>query len=409
MGRFKWVFVAIAATLPGAILSLSGQHINSIAASLIYGLAVVGASFLLSWGAEVAQHDIPQAAALTVLALIAVLPEYAVDMYLAFQAGRDAAAGVQSNYSELALANMTGANRLLIGVAWPAVVFVYIWSSRRRGVPANEIVLDEAQGADLIFLGLATVYSFILPFKASLSLLDMLILVTIFGLYAWRVSQAEQTEPELIGPAKSLGELPDRPRRLSTIALFVVAAVVIFLVAHLFAEALIETGQAVGISEFFLVQWLAPLASESPEFIITALFAWRLQAAAGMGTLVSSKVNQWTLLVGTIPLVYSIGAGRVLQMPLSELQQSEVLLTAAQSFFAVAVISNLRISFIEAVMLLVLFLGQLLIPGTHTLFTVVYVILGVLFLIRYRRNLLINARSVLGGTSSRSERPASTH
>src|SRR5687768_11899692 len=106
MGRFKWVFVAIAATLPGTILSLSGQHINSIVASLIYGLAVVGASFLLSWGAEVAQHDIPQAAALTVLALIAVLPEYAVDMYLAFQAGRDAAAGIESNYSELALANM---------------------------------------------------------------------------------------------------------------------------------------------------------------------------------------------------------------------------------------------------------------------------------------------------------------
>ncbi len=68
---------------------------------------------MLSWAAEVAQHDIPQALALTILALIAVLPEYAVDMYFAFQAGRNPG----SNYGELALANMTGANRLLIGFA----------------------------------------------------------------------------------------------------------------------------------------------------------------------------------------------------------------------------------------------------------------------------------------------------
>ena len=141
-------------------------------------------------------------------------------------------------------------------------------------------------------------------------------------------------EPELIGPAKALGELTRTPRRRTTAGLFASAAIVIFIVAEHFAEALIDVGTAFNISEFFLVQWLAPLESESPEFIITSLFAWRLQAAAGMGALVSSKVNQWTLLVGTIPLVYSLGAGRVAQLPLSELQQSEILLTAAQSFFA---------------------------------------------------------------------------
>ncbi len=77
MSRFKWVFVAILATVPGVFFRLTGTHIAPAADALIYGLAIIGASFLLSWGAEVAQHDIPQALALTILALIAVLPEYA--------------------------------------------------------------------------------------------------------------------------------------------------------------------------------------------------------------------------------------------------------------------------------------------------------------------------------------------
>ena len=395
MSRYKWVIIAVAATVPGVVLRLSGEHVNPIMASLLYGLAIIGASFLLSWGAEVAQHDIPQALALTILALIAVLPEYAVDMYLAFQAGRDPS----SNYGELALANMTGANRLLIGLAWPVVVFLFWLSSRRQGIRVDGVQLDDGQGVELIFLGLATVYSFLLPLKENLSIYDTLILVTLFGLYAWRASQAHHVEPDLLGPAQAIGDLPPRQRRYATVGLFITAAIVIIMVAEHFAEALIETGTTFGIDEFFLVQWLAPLASESPEFIITSLFAWRLQAAAGLGALVSSKVNQWTLLVGTIPLVYSLGAGRIDQLQLSGLQRSELLLTAAQSFFAVAVIANLRMSIFEAALVLVLFLGQFFIPGSHTVFTIIYLLLGVIFLFIHRQHLYAAGRRVMTATT----------
>jgi cation:H+ antiporter len=43
--------------------------------------------------------------------------------------------------------------------------------------------------------------------------------------------------------------------------------------------------------------------------IIAILFTLRLKAQAGLGTLISSKVNQWTLLVGTLPLVFALGGG----------------------------------------------------------------------------------------------------
>ena len=55
--------------------------------ALLFGLAIVGAAFLLSWAAEVAQLDISAGLAIAVLALIAVLPEYAVDFVFAWQGG----------------------------------------------------------------------------------------------------------------------------------------------------------------------------------------------------------------------------------------------------------------------------------------------------------------------------------
>lgn len=93
--------------------------------------------------------------------------------------------------------------------------------------------------------------------------------------------------------------------------------------------------------------------------IIAILFTLRLKAQAGLGTLISSKVNQWTLLVGTLPLVFSLaGAGLDTPMEMDDRQVEEVFLTAAQSLFAVAVIANLSVSRGEAILLLVLFLGQ---------------------------------------------------
>jgi cation:H+ antiporter len=183
-----------------------------------------------------------------------------------------------------------------------------------------------------------------------------------FVAYILRAAREEVEEPELIGAAAAIGALPPSTRRVLTVVMFVYSAGCILVVAEPFAEGLIEIGSEFGISQFLLIQWVAPLASEAPEMIIAILFTLRLKAQAGLGTLISSKVNQWTLLVGTLPLVYSLagggGEGFFNPMAMDERQVEEVFLTAAQSLFAVAVIANLSISRWEAVMLLVLFLGQ---------------------------------------------------
>src|SRR5256885_809107 len=113
---------ATALTLPAILTRLSGAAPPEWLAAVVFGLGVVGAAFLLAWGAEALQLDISQGLALAVLALIAVLPEYAVDFTFALKAGQDPA-----KYAPLALANMTGGNRLLIGVGWSLVVLLAAW------------------------------------------------------------------------------------------------------------------------------------------------------------------------------------------------------------------------------------------------------------------------------------------
>ncbi len=312
------------------------------------GAGILGAAFLLSWASEAAQLDIPQALALLFLALVAVLPEYAVDVYFAWRAGTDPA------YTAFATANMTGGNRLLLGVGW-AVPVLAVWLRTGR----REIVLPRDQAVEVNYLALATLYSFVIPVKGTLSIVDTAVLLAIFLGYARAASRAHHTEPDLEGPAAALAALPPAGRRGAVMALFAVAAATIFTAAEPFAEGLIATGRHFGIEEFLLVQWLAPLASEAPEFVVAVLFALKGAAAAGIGTMVSSKVNQWTLLVGALPAAYALSHGSLHPMILDARQREEIFLTSAQSVFGLCVIANFRFAVGEALALLVLFAAQL--------------------------------------------------
>lgn len=389
------IVAAVALTLPGLALRVTGAEPVSWLAAILFGLAVVGAAFLLAWGAEVLQLDVSQGLALALLALIAVLPEYAVDFIFTWKAGQD-----PHEYAPLALANMTGGNRLLIGIGWALVVLLA--AGRMRSIAAkqhyegpldDEVRLDRPHSVEIAFLFLATVYSLTLPLKQSLILFDSAVLVTIFVLYLWRIARAPAEEPELVGPAELIGRLPTRPRRAVVGLLFGFAALVIVLCAGGFAASLVRTGSEFGISKFLLVQWVAPLASEAPELLVAGLFAWRLNTNAALGALVSSKVNQWTLLVGTLPIVFALSSGALHGLPLDQLQREELFLTAAQSAFAVAVLANRSISVREALGLLGLFLAQFVLSGVlpgdlreleRIAVGVVYLVLAAVILYRQR-------------------------
>ncbi len=362
------IILSGALCLPGVALRLSGIHVDPILATFLLGMAIVGAAFLLSWGAEVIQLDVGSGLALALLALIAVLPEYAVDFVFTANAGREyAETGATTVWGPLALANMTGANQLLIGFGWPMVILLGTWRVKKKratpleaeGSTPTTINLARTQTVDIAYLAIASLYGLTLFLKDTLNLLDAAILISIYVVYMIRLSGASAGEPHLVGPSAYIGSLPKRHRRVINYILFVAAAGVILAVAELFADSLIELGDDLGISTFLLVKWLAPLASEAPELLIAGMFAWRLVARTGLGALISSKVNQWTLLVGTLPIVFAIFAQELVGLPLDSAQRIELWVTAAQSVFAVAIIASLSVTRKEALVMLTLFIAQL--------------------------------------------------
>ena len=368
MTNWLWIGSSLLLCLQWIAIHFAGIHLTPQFEALSSGVAIFGAAFLLSWSAELSQKDIPQALAIALLALIAVLPEYAVDMYFAWSAGKD------PKYTAFATANMTGANRLLIGVGWAAVVITYWLKSGKKAVE-----LEPSHKIELFYLALATLYSFLIPLKGQLDLIDAVALIMIFVFYMRAASKAEHVEPELEGPAAMIESWGTRPRRAWTVSFFLLSGFTIFTAAEPFAEGLLATGRTFGIEEFILVQWLAPLASESPEFIVAILFALKGQPGTSMGALLSSKVNQWTLLIGMLPIVYAVSAGSAGGMQMDARQVEEMFLTAAQSIFAVAVLANLSFSLLEALMVFVLFWTQLLFPDPQFRFyySFLYVVLAV--------------------------------
>ncbi|MXR50687.1 sodium:calcium antiporter [Halovenus sp. WSH3] len=378
IGRLRHPLVAVALTLAltvpwiGTVLSYGGygaihpgENIAPGLAVLIGGVAILGAAFLLAWAAETAEKDVPTAFAIAVLAVLAVAPEYAVDALYAWRAGAGSAEA-----GNLAVANMTGANRILIGLGWSGIAIFTIYRARksadiaverRSGFLTDVVKLDPKIATEIAFLLIATIYAFFIPLRGGIGPVDSVVLVGLFLLYIAIIIRGDVTEPDVHVGIPAYFQQLSKPRRIaSTLFGFVFSGAIIFTAVHPFAEGLEELGLQFGIPEFFMIQWIAPLASESPELIVVAYLVNKARTTAGFNALISSKLNQWTLLIGTLAVVYSISAGEIGTLSFDPKQSAEIWITAAQSFFAIAILLNFEISLREALTLLILFSSQVL-------------------------------------------------
>lgn len=262
---------------------------------------------------------------------------------------------------ELAAASMTGANRLLLGLGWPLIMFVAYLASHRRGKPQSEIKLDERQSLQLAFLLLASCYALVIVAKHSISLFDAAVLLLIYAAYvyvAW-VTGGEVEEELEHGVGVRTKKLPQVQRRTIMGLFLAIGAFVLYFGAQPFLDAIISLARHAGVSEFALIQWLVPFISEFPESLTAYIWA-AMVVGAGMGlsNLISSKLNQWTLLIATIPAAYSLGAGRAAALPLTARSHEEIFLTAAQSLFGGSLLLDRKFTMKRAAALLILFLVQ---------------------------------------------------
>jgi cation:H+ antiporter len=399
-------------TVPWILVLVTSWHPSTAPTVALSGLSVLGASFLLAWGAETAEKDVPRSFAIAVLAVLAVAPEYAVDALYAWTAGAQAGTARGIEAGNLAVANMTGANRILIGLGWSGIALFTIWRATRapdasvqsrEGLLADVVTLDRGIAVEIAFLAAATLWAFFIPLFGGIDILDTVVLVGLYAAYIVIILRGGiDPAEEHIGVPKYLQTLPQLPRVLTVVGLFVYSGAMILLAVEEFAHGLEELGIAFGLPSFFMIQWIAPLASESPELIVVVVLVLKSRSTAGFNALISSKLNQWTLLIGTLAVVYSIALGGYGVLAFDFKQELEIWITAAQSFFALAILSNFNISAREATALLVLFVSQVLIEFlllrvlpvadpealSHLslmAFTAIYVVLGVALIVKRRR------------------------
>ena len=89
ISEFRPFLITMALCVPGGLIRFVHPELSPFIIVILTGFAIFGASFMLTWTCEAAEMDIPQAVAVAVVALIAVLPEYSVDMYFTWMAGQN--------------------------------------------------------------------------------------------------------------------------------------------------------------------------------------------------------------------------------------------------------------------------------------------------------------------------------
>lgn len=346
-GAARYLAVPLALCLPWMLLRFLPWVESPLPIALWSGLSIVGAARLLEIAHDLARQRFSQGLSLGLLVALAVLPEYAVDLYFVWKGGSD------PSYLPFALANMTGANRLLLGVGWPLVALVTFFKRRRAAV-----ALDPAHALESKLLYLISFYGFLLPFKETISLLDTLVLFGTFAYYLSKLAGEGAVEEEPKPHLEPLLALPGKLRVVLTVCLFGLAGTAVFLAAGPFAESLLDIGKGLGVSGKVLVQWVAPLASESPELLVALLLVRRGEGSLALRMLVSAKLLQWTLLVGSLPLVYAGAAGELAPLPLSSWQKEEIFLTAAFSVYGLYTLQGGQLALAEAGLILFFYVWQ---------------------------------------------------
>lgn len=335
--------------------------------------AIVLAAMLITWAAECGQFFISQGLALAVLAWIQTLPEFAVEAVIAMDAAKD------PSKVHLITANYTGSLRLFVGLGWPMVYFVAMIFGKIKGTKKGlwTIKLGDEHSVAILSLLPALLYFLVIYFKGTLNILDGFVLSAIYFAYLFLLTKIPPHDEEEI---EDLGRIPKfvmghkRPANIIWIVfLFFAGAVILYFSAHPFLNSMLALAVSMGVSQFVFVQWVAPFLSEFPEKLSAFYWAKKVtKAPVALANFVSSSINQWTILVATIPFVYSFGKGHIAFVVFDDHQKVEILLTIIQSYLGFLFLASMDFAFFEALALFILWFVQFLIPGIRQEITWVY-------------------------------------
>src|SRR3954452_2434115 len=325
--------------------------------------SILLSAFIIAWAAEAAQFLIAQGLALAILAWLQTLPEFAVEAVIAWQAGKD------PTQTHLAIANFTGSLRLLVGLGWPMIYFVaaaFGWKRERKFITVE---LDAEPPVEVFGLFLPIAYFTFIWWKGTLSIWDALPLTASYVLYLfilWKIpprdDEGEALDDLGIVPRTVL-KMPPKRRNAAIWILFLAGGAILFFAAHPFLNSMLAIATSLGVSTFVFVQWVAPFLSEFPEKLSAFYWARKVSSAnVALMNMVSSNINQWSILSAMIPVLFVISAGHVQPLVFDQFQRHEILLTILQSFLGFLLLLNMELRFHEALVLFVFWLIQFVMP-----------------------------------------------
>jgi cation:H+ antiporter len=338
-----------------ALLLLAALPIREVGpwAMLWTAPSILLAAMLIAWAAESAQFFIAQGFALAILAWLQTLPEFAVEAVYALR--QDV---------PMLLAGLTGALRLLTGLGWPLIYATAALAHRRRyAKPLRAIHLSDEHCVEVVGLLVCMAYAAVIWWKASLNLFDAAVLIAIYVAYLWLLSKQPPQHHEGIQDLERIPRsivLAAKPIRVAAITgMFVAGGAVIYFISEPFLDSLQAVSIILGVEQFVFVQWVVPFVSEFPEGISAFNWARTIERASmALMNLVSSNINQWTLLAAMLPIFYSLSRGAASVISFDNQQQVELLMTLGQSLVGALFLINMELAWWEAAALFVLWAIQ---------------------------------------------------
>ncbi len=338
--------------------------------------SILLSAFLVAWGAEAAQFLISQGLALAILAWLQTLPEFAVEAVIAWEAGGN------PERSHLAIANLTGAIRLLLGLGWPMIYYVFAIFGRKRGetgLPSIKLAPEHA--TEVVGLVPPLLYFVVIIVKQSITWVDAVVLLALYVAYLWALLRNPPHDVEQLADAPRVSQWAYRQRgwrqKAAIGGLLAAGGFLLYVTAHPFLESMLALAALLGVSQFVLVQWIAPFLSEFPEKVSAFLWARRVtHAPMALMNMVSSNINQWTVLAAMIPLVFGYShyhhTGVWADFHFDAEQRVEIVLTLLQTGLGMVVLANMEFDWFDATALFVLWVVQFFVPHLREEVSVAY-------------------------------------
>ncbi|EKD68489.1 MAG: Sodium/calcium exchanger membrane region [uncultured bacterium] len=321
------------------------------------------------------------------MALLQISPEFFVEWATVKKAAFDPA------FLHNAMANLYGANKLLVGFGPPLVFFVYYFFSPTK--KENYIKFHAIKSYSVFVMIFGIAYNFIIYLKNSLMWYDSIVLIAIyFGSvffigrmelhYSKLKPSAQEDGPELEDSAVEklihkfviVGEKVNAYRAYIASFIFLATGGALLVgFAEEFLECLLHAATAAGVSTFIFIGYVAPFMSEFPEKLVAIGYAMKGHADTAMVNFLSSILAQLTLLTAMVPLAYSYYKGTPTGIVFDAVQSQELLLVIAMMLYSLMLFLDLKFTIRETIMALGLFIWQFVMPESRDTVTKVYFVL----------------------------------